>query len=78
MELTCAEVLHELSNYIEDDVTAELRTRINEHVRKCGGCKALYDGMRNVIVLVGVGETIPLPEGFSQRLRQKLAGAITI
>jgi predicted anti-sigma-YlaC factor YlaD len=76
MELTCAEVLRELSNYIDDDVTAELRARINSHVSACGGCRALYDSVRNVIVLVGAGETIPLPEGFSRRLRQKLARAL--
>jgi hypothetical protein len=77
MELTCAEVLRELSNYMDDDVTAELRRRINAHVSNCAGCKAIYDGVRNVIVLVGSDETISLPEGFSQRLRQKLANATT-
>jgi hypothetical protein len=60
---------------MDNDVTAELRARINAHVSACGGCKAIYDGVRNVIVLVGAGETIPLPEGFSQRIRQKLAPA---
>jgi predicted anti-sigma-YlaC factor YlaD len=75
MELTCAEVLRELSNYIDDDVTAELRARITAHVTGCSGCKAIYDGVRNLILLVGAGETIPLPEGFSQRLRQRFARA---
>ena len=74
MQLTCAEVLRELSNYIDEDVTPTLRQRIDAHVRICGGCRAIYDGVRNVITLVGEFETIELPQGFSQRLRQKVSG----
>jgi predicted anti-sigma-YlaC factor YlaD len=77
MELTCAEVLRELSNYMDDDVTSELRLRINAHVSACGGCRAIYDGVRNVITLVGDFQTIELPPGFSQRLRQRLAKSAT-
>lgn len=76
MELTCAEVLRELSNYMDEDVTPTLRLRIDAHVRACGGCRAIYDGVRNVITLVGDFETIELPIGFSKRLRQKLSGSV--
>lgn len=73
MELTCAEVLRELSNYMDAEVTQELRARIDAHVRACPGCRAMYDGVRNVIVLAGGGDVIPLPAGFSERLRHRLA-----
>jgi predicted anti-sigma-YlaC factor YlaD len=76
MELTCAEVLRELSNYLDEDVTPALRVRIDIHVRVCGGCRAIYDGVRNVITLVGEFETIELPAGFSKRLRQKLSNPV--
>lgn len=75
MQLTCAEVRNELSNYMENDVTPELRRRIEDHVLGCGGCRAVYDGLRNVIQLVRGNEVIELPEGFSRRLREKLAAA---
>lgn len=73
--ISCEDVRRELSNYLDDDVTPELRARINEHVRSCCGCKALYDGVRNVLTLVGSGEIIELPRGFSLRLFQRLRAA---
>jgi predicted anti-sigma-YlaC factor YlaD len=72
MHITCAEVLRELSNYMDDDVTPALRSRIDAHVRACAGCRALYDGVRKVITLVSHNDVIELPEGFSQRLRQRI------
>src|SRR5215469_8254903 len=45
--ISCGEVRRELSNYIDDEVTPEVRPRIDEHVRFCPGCKAVYDGVRN-------------------------------
>jgi predicted anti-sigma-YlaC factor YlaD len=76
MELTCAEVRRELSNYIEDDVTPALRARIEEHVRSCRGCRALYDGVKNIITLVGHSEIIELPVGFSRRLLTRLSSKL--
>jgi predicted anti-sigma-YlaC factor YlaD len=70
--ITCAEVRRELSNYIEDDVTRELRARIDQHVSACAGCKAVYDGVRNMLTLVSTGEIIQLPRGFSARLYRRL------
>lgn len=46
--ISCAEVHRELSNYIDDELTPGLRARIEEHVKACSGCKAVYDGVRNV------------------------------
>ncbi|HEV8183014.1 MAG TPA: zf-HC2 domain-containing protein [Candidatus Angelobacter sp.] len=70
--ITCAEVRRELSNYAEDDVTRELRARIDQHVSACPGCKAVYDGVRNMLTLVSTGEIIQLPRGFSARLYRRL------
>jgi predicted anti-sigma-YlaC factor YlaD len=73
MEISCIEVLRELSNYVDEEVSSTLRARIESHVQQCPGCKAMIDGVRNVIQLVGSGEVIELPQGFSQRLFKKLA-----
>jgi len=73
--ITCAEVRRELSNYIEDDVTPELRARIDQHVSACPGCKAVFDGVRNVLTLISTGDIIELPRGFSARLYRRLLSA---
>ena len=73
MEISCREVIRELSGYIDQDVRPELRREIAEHLANCRDCTAIYDGTRNVIRLIGDGRSFELPEGFSQRLRDKLA-----
>lgn len=73
MDISCLEVIQELSNYIDKDVTPKLREQILSHLSGCSRCTAVYNGLRNTITLVGDGRTFALPEGFSHRLRAKLA-----
>lgn len=70
--ISCRQVRQELSSYIDDDVSPELRARIEEHVLSCPGCMAVYDGLRNVLKLVSATEVIELPLGFSLRLYRLL------
>ena len=72
MEISCLEVIRELSNYIDKDVRPDLRAQIAAHLPACTHCTAVYDGLRNTITLVADGRTFESPEGFSQRLRVKL------
>jgi hypothetical protein len=72
VEISCLEVIRELSNYMDKDVTPELRTQIVAHLPTCAHCTAVYDGLRNTINLIGDGRSFELPEGFSQRLLAKL------
>ena len=73
--ISCVEVRRELSAYVDNDVTPELRARIEQHVATCAGCKAVYDGVRNVLRLVSATEIIELPRGFSIRLYRRLIAA---
>jgi len=73
VQISCLEVIHELSNYIDKDLTSDLRTQIEEHLPGCAHCTAIYDGLRNTITLMGDGRSFELPEGFSRRLRSRLS-----
>lgn len=73
MEISCLEVIRELSSFIDQDVTSELRAQIEAHLPECAHCTAIYDGMRNVITLLVDDRTFELPVGFSQRLKAKLS-----
>ena len=76
MQLDCAEVIQELSNYIDDELSMEMRATIEEHLASCDRCIAIYDGVRNVLLLVNSwGKSIELPAGFSARLYEKLQSA---
>jgi hypothetical protein len=72
MEISCREVRQELANYLEDDVTQDLRSRIELHFLHCDGCRAMYHGLRQIIYLVNENDLIELPLGLSQRLFQRL------
>ena len=72
VEIDCYEVRRELVNYMEGDLTPELRARVDHHLQDCKHCTAVYDGVRNVVRLLGSKDTIELPEGFSQRLYKRL------
>lgn len=73
VEISCAEVWRELSNYVDNDLDASLRARMQEHFRYCNHCTALLDGTRNVLKLVGDDRSFDLPSGFSARLYERLA-----
>ena len=75
IEISCLEVWREISNYIDDDVDAELRARMEAHFKVCAHCKAVLDGTRNVVKLVGDGVEYQLPDGFSQRLYYRIKKA---
>jgi hypothetical protein len=53
VKISCAEVWREISNYLEDEVSADLRTRMDEHFKGCKRCTAVLVGTRNVVRLVG-------------------------
>ena len=77
IEIDCQRVRRELSDYLEGDLPPALRLQIEKHLAGCSHCKAVYDGTRNVVRLLGDEKMIELPEGFSRRLYQllpKLAG----
>jgi len=72
IEISCLEVWREISNYIDGDVDAELRARMEAHFKVCAHCTAVLDGTRNVVRLVADGVEYELPDGFSERLYNRI------
>ena len=72
IEISCVEVWQEISNYLEDEISPEMRERMETHFKSCAHCTAVLDGTRNVVGLVGDGKLYQMPEGFNQRLYRKI------
>ncbi|HLK05502.1 MAG TPA: zf-HC2 domain-containing protein [Candidatus Acidoferrum sp.] len=72
IDISCIEVWREISNYVDNDVDAELRARLEAHFKVCAHCKAVVDGTRNVVRLIGDGVEYSVPEGFGKRLYSKI------
>lgn len=77
VEISCGEVLRALGGYLENDIDPLLRQRMQEHFQRCNHCRALLDGVNNVIQLVGDGRAFDVPAGFSSRLYRKLEESLT-
>ena len=72
MVLNCKHVWQEISSYIDDSVSPELREAIEEHLAHCRHCAAVLDSTRNILYLIADERTFELPVGFSERLHARL------
>jgi len=52
-DLTCAELVELVTDYLEDTLPAGERARFEEHLAICEGCVNYVDQMRTTIVLTG-------------------------
>jgi hypothetical protein len=73
MVVSCEQVWQEISNYLDGEVSPQLRSAIEAHLRECRHCTAILDGTRNVVHLYADDRLVELPAGFSARWQQKLA-----
>jgi Putative zinc-finger len=71
VNIRCEEVWREISNYLEDEVSAGLRTRMDEHFKGCRRCTAVLVGTRNVVRLVGDAAVFDLLTAVSDCTDQK-------
>ncbi len=71
-KLNCEQVWREVSNYIDGDVEATLRSSMDEHFRTCKRCASVLAGTRNVVQLYGDERMLEVPAGFSRRLEKRL------
>ena len=74
--MSCGEVLDVLSDYLDGDLPADGRRRLEEHLRGCEGC-ARFGGefratVRSLRAHLSGGPGIP--EGWRGRLRSALDG----
>ena len=71
LEISCVEVWREISNYIDDDISPDLRARMEAHFRACEHCTAIVDGAKNVVKIVADERAFDVPANFGKRLFAK-------
>ena len=72
VEISCVEVWRELSEFLDGALDTDMQQRVLLHLSHCAHCKAVYDGTKNTVELIGDGEVFLLPTGFGARLYQHL------
>ena len=70
--ISCNEVLAELSDYLDDDLTPEFRKALEAHLSHCRTCEVIYDSMNKSLRLVTESSSFELPEGITQGVMAKI------
>ncbi len=72
----CKNCLQQISEYLDGQMDADLKRRLEEHLLFCHSCKVILDSTRKTIELYCDGKLFQLPGDVRQRLhsalRQKL------
>ena len=76
MIVDCKVVWREISNYIENDISPEMRAEMEEHLAHCRICTAVLDGTYNIVCIVADDRAFTVPAGFSSRLKQRIQDEI--
>jgi hypothetical protein len=76
VEVGCLEVQAALIDYMEGDLTQDVRASILLHLQNCSHCTAIYDGAENIVRLVREDGAIELPSGFGKRLYLRLRDSL--
>ena len=70
--MSCQEVWRDVSDYIDENLDPLQQARLSQHFAECRPCAALLHGMRNLIALYRDERVLAPPDGFHERLHQKL------
>ena len=70
--LTCKDFLHELSDYLDESIDAELRAKLEKHITECPNCWVIADTTRKTVQIYKGMDSYPIPHEVEQRLMQAL------
>jgi anti-sigma factor (TIGR02949 family) len=70
--LNCRQVMTELSDYLDGEISPELKQALDDHLAKCSRCSLVYSTTRNTLKIVTESGAFELPPPVSARLRDKL------
>ena len=70
--LTCKDFLHELSDYLDENLDAEVRKKLEEHITECPNCWVIADTTRKTIKIYKGMDPFPIPSDVEGRLMAAL------
>jgi predicted anti-sigma-YlaC factor YlaD len=70
--LTCEELLANLSDYFDDECSAELRAQLEDHISKCRRCRVVFDSTGKMLKILVDVDPFEVPLAVSARLYSRL------
>ena len=60
--ITCEEFFAEFADYLENQVSPEVRQELELHLSQCRACHVLYDSTRKTVKIVSESDSFELPQ----------------
>jgi hypothetical protein len=60
--ITCEEFFAEFADYLENQVSLEVRQELELHLSQCRACHVFYDSIRKTIKIVSESNSFELPQ----------------
>ena len=70
--LTCKDFLHELSDYLDESIDAELRAKLEKHIAECPNCWVIADTTKKTVKIYKGMDPYPIPSDVEARLMAAL------
>ena len=70
--LTCKDFLQELSDYLDENLDAEVRAKLEKHITECPNCWVIADTTRKTIQIYKGMEPYNIPADVESRLMKAL------
>jgi anti-sigma factor (TIGR02949 family) len=73
---SCEDVRSALSDYVDGDVSPDIRRELEQHLAECRTCQVLYDTTRKTLRIVTDAGSLEVPEVVSERLIQRIMSGL--
>jgi anti-sigma factor RsiW len=70
--LTCKDFLRELSDYLDESLDTEIRSKLETHIAECPNCWVIADTTRKTIRIYKGMDPQPIPADVESRLMAAL------
>jgi hypothetical protein len=74
--ITCEEFLAEFGDYLEGQVSPEVRKELELHLSQCRACHVLYDSSLKTIKIVTESSSFDLPESVANPIIDRVMGKL--
>jgi len=66
--LTCKDFLRELSDFLDESLDSEIRSKLEKHITECPNCWVIADTTRKTIYIYKGMDPQPIPADVESRL----------
>jgi anti-sigma factor (TIGR02949 family) len=75
---SCEDVRAAIGDYMDGDVSPDIRRELERHLAECRTCQVLYDTTRKTLRIVTDVGSFEVPEAISERLINRIMSGLTV